>query len=712
LSVAMGRSPDRSRSNSKERRKRSRSRSLSPDPRVREYKDLFKILRDDPYSFDTWTRVLSIVEEIDEIKYGREAYETFLKRYPFCYGYWRKFADFERRHRNYDRTLLVYEKAVAEIPLSVDLWISYVDYLKALASNKPDAVRKLRHSYMRAVQGCGNDFRSDAIWTRFVEFEIEHHEHQRAMSVYDLIFTTPTIAYAEHWDRFVAFVNSREPDEILTPEEYQDITKELLRDKLRNFDGPLYTTEEYERQIIDDDDQITTIQQKRKRHVDVALNAFRETIFDRRRKTYQNNEREINKRWTFESAIKRPYFHAKPLDREQLRNWHNYLDFEIAQPESKSSKKRIETLFERCLIACAMYEEMWIKYGSYLDSIGETTNARKIYKKAVEIHCPRKPAAALAYSAFEEKHGDSEMADQILRDFQRRHPGYSSIELRRIAVERRRIQKSKSDKGDYTDVISKYEKLMQDIDCPKRLASFYALKLARLHLKVRHDRKSADKTLREAISRDKANSKLYLSLIDVHNSSSHFKEGDILDAFDLAIKCHELTLEERYTFSQRKLDFLEELGTDPSKLNEAMAFHLSLECQLPIPPLSINQGKQIYVGKDENVDRKRARGFGPSDRGGIFPSNISSMTGSGNQSINGMVTFTSAPPPTMYGIPQNVGFAGYAGNYNQPPPNMLQFRPTSTQQPSVMSAEQLKPLLGLPSQQQQNGGGGQQQGMM
>lgn len=80
--------------------------------------------------------------------------------------------------------------------------------------------------------------------------------------------------------------------------------------------------------------------------------------------------------------------------------------------------------------------------------------------------------------------GDSEMADQILRDFQRRHPGYSSIELRRIAVERRRIQKSKSDKGDYTDVISKYEKLMQDIDCPKRLASFYALKLARLHLKV------------------------------------------------------------------------------------------------------------------------------------------------------------------------------------------------------------------------------------
>ena len=118
---------------------------------------------------------------------------------------------------------------------------------------------------MRAVQGCGSDFRSDAIWKRFVDFEVHHHEYQRAMTVYDLIFTTPTIAYAEHWDRFVEFVNSREPDEILTPEEYQDITKELLRDRLKNHDGPIYIVEEYDKQILDENGDITTVQQKRKR---------------------------------------------------------------------------------------------------------------------------------------------------------------------------------------------------------------------------------------------------------------------------------------------------------------------------------------------------------------------------------------------------------------------------------------------------------------
>lgn len=81
--------------------------------------------------------------------------------------------------------------------------------------------------------------------------------------------------------------------------------------------------------------------------------------------------------------------------------------------------------------------------------------------------------------------GESQKAELILKDFQHRNPGYSSIELRLLAIQRRRIQRAKSDKGDFTGVISKYERLMQDIDCPKRLSSFYALKLARLHLKVK-----------------------------------------------------------------------------------------------------------------------------------------------------------------------------------------------------------------------------------
>ena len=57
--------------------------------------------------------------------------------------------------------------------------------------------------------------------------------------------------------------------------------------------------------------------------------------------------------------IRRPYFHVKPLEKGQLRNWREYLDFEVAG----GSHERIVILFERCLIACALYEEFWLKVG-------------------------------------------------------------------------------------------------------------------------------------------------------------------------------------------------------------------------------------------------------------------------------------------------------------------------------------------------------------
>jgi len=32
------------------------------------------------------------------IEAAREAYDAFLELYPYCYGYWRKYADYERKH--------------------------------------------------------------------------------------------------------------------------------------------------------------------------------------------------------------------------------------------------------------------------------------------------------------------------------------------------------------------------------------------------------------------------------------------------------------------------------------------------------------------------------------------------------------------------------------------------------------------------------------
>lgn len=36
----------------------------------------------------------------NDIEAARQAYDAFLAHYPYCYGYWRKYADYEKRKGN------------------------------------------------------------------------------------------------------------------------------------------------------------------------------------------------------------------------------------------------------------------------------------------------------------------------------------------------------------------------------------------------------------------------------------------------------------------------------------------------------------------------------------------------------------------------------------------------------------------------------------
>ena len=48
----------------------------------------------------------------------------------------------------------------------------------------------------------------------------------------------------------------------------------------------------------------------------------------------------------FETAIRRPYFHVRPLNVGELENWHNYLDF--IEREGDLSKVTTELVSYKC----------------------------------------------------------------------------------------------------------------------------------------------------------------------------------------------------------------------------------------------------------------------------------------------------------------------------------------------------------------------------
>jgi hypothetical protein len=68
---------------------------------------------------------------------------------------------------------------------------------------------------------------------------------------------------------------------------------------------------------------------------------------------YQATKKQLEAIHGFETAIRRPYWHHKPLDTQQLLNWVAYLDWQ--QQQQQGGVAAMQRLFERCLVPCANY---------------------------------------------------------------------------------------------------------------------------------------------------------------------------------------------------------------------------------------------------------------------------------------------------------------------------------------------------------------------
>lgn len=76
----------------------------------------------------------------NDIEKIRKVYDGFLVYFPLCYVYWKKYADHEANRGTTDKALEVYERGVAGIQHSVDLWTHYCTFV----SEKSDDIEHTR----------------------------------------------------------------------------------------------------------------------------------------------------------------------------------------------------------------------------------------------------------------------------------------------------------------------------------------------------------------------------------------------------------------------------------------------------------------------------------------------------------------------------------------------------------------------------------------
>lgn len=166
------------------------------------------------------------------------------------------------------------------------------------------------------------------------------------------------------------------------------------------------------------------------REIRTKIDNFHLEIFTR-------TQTETTKRWTYESEVKRPYFHVTELDHAQLANWRKYLDFE----ETEGDYTRAVFLYERCLVTCAFYDEFWFRYARWMSAQeGKQEEVRNIYQRASGLFVPiSRPGIRLQYAYFEEMSERADVARDIHQAILDRLPGHVETVASWANLERRQV---------------------------------------------------------------------------------------------------------------------------------------------------------------------------------------------------------------------------------------------------------------------------------
>jgi pre-mRNA-processing factor 39 len=242
--------------------------------------DLEKFWRpviESPKDFQAWTSLLQYVDHENDVAAAREAYDTFLRRYPYCYGYWKKWADYEKKKAMKKDCEKVFERGLTAVPLSVDLWLHYLNYCRVHHAAQESFVRE---QFERAISVCGLEFRSDRLWELYINWEIERDDLRRVFEIYDKLLSIPTQFHTTHWDNFQDLVNSNDPKELLSPEEYEELKLEIFRERKISTEviADIKLTEE-------------------------EVQAIRKKTKERRQTVHTATEKEIADRWVFEEGV-------------------------------------------------------------------------------------------------------------------------------------------------------------------------------------------------------------------------------------------------------------------------------------------------------------------------------------------------------------------------------------------------------------------------
>ncbi|XP_057483814.1 pre-mRNA-processing factor 39-1-like isoform X3 [Actinidia eriantha] len=344
----------------------------------------WKVVKADSLDFNAWTSLIEETEKVDNILKIRKVYDAFLAEFPLCYGYWKKYADHESRLSSINKVMEVYERAVQGVTYSVDIWLHYSVFSISM-SGDPETIRRL---FERGLAFVGTDYLSFLLWDKYIEYEYMQQEWSRLAMIYTQILENPNQQLDRYFNSFKELAGSRPLSELRTVEEAAAAAAVSSEARATEFEGEVHPNA--------GEQSSTPVSAGLTEAVEL------EKYIAIREEMYKKAKEFDSKIIGFETAIRRPYFHVRPLNVAELENWHNYLDF----IEGENDFNKVVKLYERCLIACANYPEYWIRYVLCMEASGSMDLANNALARATQVFVKRQPEIHLFAARFKEHSGD------------------------------------------------------------------------------------------------------------------------------------------------------------------------------------------------------------------------------------------------------------------------------------------------------------------
>lgn len=167
---------------------------------------------------EAWS-VLIRDAQMKKIEDARKIYERLVSQFPTAGRYWKIYIEHEMKSRNYEKVEKLFQRCLMKV-LNIDLWKTYLNYIKDTKGSLPSYREKMAQAYDFALEKIGMDIMSYQIWVDYINFlkAVEavgsYAENQRITAVrkvYQRGIVNPMINIELLWKDYCNFENSINP---------------------------------------------------------------------------------------------------------------------------------------------------------------------------------------------------------------------------------------------------------------------------------------------------------------------------------------------------------------------------------------------------------------------------------------------------------------------------------------------------------------------